>query len=109
MRAAALLFFSIALASCAQVRWHKPGADGLAPAQDLSACRKLAQEKIERMYGPPTPSTTDPRFGKDGMQPSLAERQMLQSQAEAACMREKGYALTSSPDGSPAAPSGAAR
>jgi hypothetical protein len=109
MRAPASLILAIALAACAEVRWTRPGADGAAPAQDLSACRKLAQEKVTRMYGPPTPVVHDPRFGKDGMQPSPAERQMLQSQAEAACMREKGYTLTTSPDGSPAAPSGAVR
>ena len=103
------LFLALILVSCAPVRWHKPGADGAAPAQDLSACRKLGQEKVERMYGPPVPAAADPRFGRDGLQPSPAERQMLQAQAEAACMREKGYALTTSPDGSPAAPSGAAR
>jgi hypothetical protein len=110
MRTAGLLFLAVALlASCGEVRWQKAGPEDAALAQDLSACRKLAQERITRMYGPPVLSSHDPRFGPDTTRPGPAERQMSEEQAFGACMRDKGYALTTSPGGSPAAPSGAAR
>lgn len=109
MRTAGLLFFAVALASCAEVRWQKAGSEDAALAQDLLACRKTAQERTNRMYGPPVLSSPDPRFGPDAMRPGPAERLMSEEQAFGACMREKGYTLTTSPGGSPAAPSGAAR
>jgi len=90
-RAAALLFFSIALASCAagSMRWQKADADEAAVARDLSDCRKLAQSR----YGPPgaVGSPFDPRFGPTG--PSPAESQMQIADAVGRCMRGRGYDL----------------
>jgi hypothetical protein len=108
MKNALLLLPALALLSCTPVEWHKySGNEAL--DQDLSACRKQAQDRINGMYGAPTPSSLDPRFGADNSRPSPADRQLLQAQAVGTCMREKGYALKASPGDSPAAPAGAAR
>ena len=92
MRAAGSLFLAIALAACAEVRWHKAGADDAALAQDLSACRKLAEEKIARMWGVVPPATNDPRFGPPST-PSQAELRLQESQTVTVCMRQRGYVL----------------
>jgi len=89
--AAGLLFFAFALASCAEVRWQKTGADETGLDQDLSACSKLAQERTARMWGIAPPASTDPRFGPIG--PSAAEIRLQESQAVTLCMKKKGYAL----------------
>jgi hypothetical protein len=84
------LAFALGLSSCAEVRWHKPGGDDAALAQDLAACRKQARDKFggAGRLGPPM---TDPRFGPMG--PSQADLQMQESQAVGTCMRGKGYGL----------------
>ena len=92
MRAARLLLVACALAACAELRWHKAGADDAALAQDLSACRKLAEEKIFRMWGVAPPATTDPRFGPPST-PSQADLRLQESQAVTVCMRQRGYVL----------------
>jgi hypothetical protein len=93
MRAAALLLMTLTLAACSDVSWQKPGGDESGLAQDLGACNKLAQEKMDRMWGvAPVPrSDMSPVFGPTG--PSPADRRLQQSQAVTVCMREKGYTL----------------
>jgi len=93
MRPAALLLMTIALAACSDVHWQKPGGDESQLAQDLGACNKLAQEKVDRMWGaaPAPRSDMSPVFGPTG--PSPADRRLQQSQAVTVCMRDKGYAL----------------
>ncbi len=93
MRAATALFLAIALASCAELRWQKAGADEAALASDLSACRRQAQDRTQRMWGIAPQPTMDPRFGPGG--PSQPDILLQESQAVNACMREKGYALVS--------------
>lgn len=91
-RAAVLLLFAIGLASCAQLRWQKAGADEAAISRDLSDCSKLAREKGARAGNLGLPPVWDPRFGAP-VGPSQAEQQMQERQAADACMRERGYRL----------------
>ena len=98
MRAAGLLFFAFALASCAELRWHKAGADDAALLQDLSACRKLAEDKIARLWGVVPPAAgNDPRFSPPSS-PSQAELRLQVGQAVGACMRARGYTLVAGPE-----------
>jgi hypothetical protein len=94
MRAAVSLIFAIALAACAQTRWQKAGADEADTARDLSACRKLAHQKMQRMWGAAADAPRaeiSPVFGPTG--PSQADIRMQETQAVTVCMRERGYAL----------------
>jgi hypothetical protein len=91
-RAAALLLFAFALAACAELRWHKPGADAAALAADSAACRKQAREAAARAGYLGLPPVADPRFGTPSG-PSQAEQVMQERQAADRCMRERGYAL----------------
>ena len=80
------------LASCAEMRWQKAGADEAAIGRDLSACRQQA-----RMKGAPAgnlglPPVWDPRFGAP-VGPTQAEQQLEERQAADACMKERGYRL----------------
>ena len=86
-----LLLFAIALASCAELRWQKAGADEAGLGPDLSACSKLAQERTARLWGIAPPVSSDPRFGPIG--PSAAEIRLQENQAVTLCMKAKGYAL----------------
>ncbi len=88
-----LTLAALALASCAELRWQKAGADEGAVTTDLSACRKLAQDRTQRMWGVAPQPTVDPRFGPGG--PSQPDLRLQESQAVNACMREKGYSLVS--------------
>src|SRR5512134_2697923 len=92
LRSAVLLLFAFALASCAQLRWQKAGADEAAIAGDLSACGKLAREKGARAGNLGLPPVWDPRFGAP-VGPTQAELQLQERQAADACMRERGYRL----------------
>lgn len=91
-RAAGLLLFAFALASCAELRWHKAGAEPAALSRDLSECRALAQERTQRMWGAAPPASSDPRFGAPSA-PSQADLRLQESQAVSACMRQRGYVL----------------
>lgn len=94
MRAACVLCLALALAACAEFRWHKAGVDPAELAADLSACRKLAQERSQRMWGTAPQPNMDPRFGPSG--PSQADLRLQESQAVDACMRQRGYVLAPS-------------
>ena len=93
MRAARLLLVAFALASCAEVGWHKAGGDAAALPNDLANCRVFAQGRISRTLGPPVPASTDPRFGADMTQRSGAARLIEEQELVDRCMREKGYTL----------------
>ena len=94
----ALLILTLALAlglcGCTGMRWQKSGGDDTALAQDLAACRKEAQNRFGGAATLALPGSTDPRFGPMG--PSQADQRMQESQAEGACMRQRGYALVPS-------------
>ena len=87
------LALAIGLCACAGVRWHKPGGDDAALAQDLAACRKQAQDKFGAAGGLGPLTAIDPRFGPMGA--SQADLRMQESQALGTCMRGKGYGLVS--------------
>ena len=100
MRAALSLFLAIALAACAPARWQKAGADEAETGRDLSACRKVAHEKMQRRWGAAADAPRaeiSPVFGPTG--PSQADIRLQETQAVTVCMREKGYAMTSAPAG----------
>jgi hypothetical protein len=90
-RAAGLLLFAIALASCAELRWQKAGGDDATLMKDQAACNRDAQA----MYGGATsqmpPVAIDPRFGP--MDPSQTDMVMRESQMAGTCMRAKGAVL----------------
>ena len=90
-RAAELLLFAFALASCGEMRWQKAGGDVSTLAQDQAACNREAQDR----YGGPSailpPTGIDPRFGPTGA--SQADVRMKESQVAGMCMRAKGYVL----------------
>ena len=91
MRRTALPLFAVALlalAACGDMRWAREGGDEAALAEDLAACRRLAQSKVGN-FGAPGPG--DPRFGITG--PSQADLRMQEAQAAGQCMRGKGYSL----------------
>lgn len=94
MRAACVLCLALALAACAEFHWHKAGVDPTERAADLSVCRKLAQERTQRMWGTGPQPNMDPRFGPSG--PSQADLRLQESQAVDACMRQRGYVLAPS-------------
>jgi len=87
-----LPLFAIALASCAELRWQKAGADEAAVSRDLSACSKLVRDKGARAGNLGLPPVWDPRFGAP-VGPTQAEQQLQERQAADACMRERGYRL----------------
>jgi len=89
--ASVLLFFAIALAGCAEVRWSRPGGDDAELARDLSACRKEAQDRYGTAGAPLASPQLDPRFGPTG--PTPAEARMQQAEGVGKCMRGKGYDL----------------
>ena len=99
MRTGALPLFALSLAlilaSCGDVRWHKPDTDDAALAGDLAACRGAASAAMQRMYGPPQPDVSSAQLAGAPIQPTLADRQMREQQAVGKCMREKGYTLVS--------------
>ena len=93
MRKTALFLTVVGVAACAELHWQKPEADAATLAADTAACRAQAQARIARSVGPEVPSSTDPRFGADAMQPSPADRRMRERQLADSCMRDKGYTL----------------
>ena len=93
-KAALLLLPTVlVLASCAELRWQKPGADAGMLSADFEACRTQAQVRIGRAIGPAIPSASDPRFGADISQPSPTDRRIQEQQLADRCMRDKGYTL----------------
>lgn len=96
--ATAFLALALTLASCAQVRWQKADGDNTSLSQDLTACRKLGQERTTRMWGNVPRTEISPVFGPTG--PAPADVRLQETQAVTVCMRAKGYALVPvSPDG----------
>ena len=83
---------ALVLSACAELRWQRPGTDEAAILQDFVNCRSLAQQKINRLWGPDVPISTDPRFGPR-FEPTSAQRQLLERDAEDHCMRERAYTI----------------
>ena len=85
------LALALGICGCSAMRWHKSGGDDAALARDLAACRKEALDRFGGSGALALPGSNDPRFGPMG--PSQADQRMQASQAEGACMRQRGYAL----------------
>ena len=83
---------ALVLSACAELRWQRPGADEAVVLQDFVNCRGLAQRKITRLWGPDVPISTNPRLGPP-VEPSPAQRRLLERDAEDHCMREQGYTV----------------
>ena len=98
--AAALLL----LIGCAELRWHKDGADGATLERDLTECRQEAHLQAERQ-AVPTPGTRIvgvDRLGRPIIgQPERieADRAMVEHDLARYCMGKKGYKLV--PAGNP--------
>jgi hypothetical protein len=82
-------FALVILAGCSSVQWQKPGATPEGVGADLRACNSAA-EAVPTLPFPRTPSGND-------MNPADrdADRQFQLAQRVDACMRGKGYSLTS--------------
>ena len=95
LSAAALLL----LVGCADLRWHKDGADAAALERDLAECRQEAHLQAERQAVPPTPGTRIvgvDRLGRPIIgQPERIEsdRAMVEHDLARHCMGRKGYKL----------------
>ena len=94
MQSEALPLFALLLTGCVAAEWSKPGADEARVLEDQAGCHSVAQQKIERLWGPLLPVSIADLFINSNFGPSLAERQLLKRQAEEQCMRAKGYALS---------------
>ena len=87
-------------AACAELRWHKDGADAASLERDLAECRQQAQAQAERMAMPH--AGTGPRIvGVDALgRPIVSQPERLESERFLAeqdlarhCMGLKGYKL----------------
>jgi hypothetical protein len=88
------------LAGCAELRWHKDGADAAALERDLAECRQQAQARAERLSTPK--SGTGPRVvGVDGKgravisQPGQIDTGQFVAEHDLTrhCMGQKGWKL----------------
>ena len=95
--AAALVLLTCA---CADLRWHKDGADAAALGRDLDECRQLARVQASREAWPPGASVprivgTDAQghaiMGTPG--PGESDRFLAEYDLERQCMSGKGYEL----------------
>lgn len=93
------LGLAVVVAGCGTTQWQKTGADEATVTKDLQACGSASQDRINRLYGAPLPSTgvSDPRFGPDYTRLSPAERGLEEQQLTERCMRDRGYALAPVP------------
>jgi len=99
-KAAAASLLGAALCGCADLRWHKEGADAAALERDQRECGLQAYAQARREAGMFTLDT--PRVvgldaqGRPVMGPSSrlgSERAMLELDLRRACMTKRGYKL----------------
>ena len=90
------------LAGCADLRWHKDGADEAALERDLTECRQQGRMQAERQAVPPTTGGTRivgvDRLGRPIIgQPEQLEsnRAMVEHDLTRHCMSQRGYKLVS--------------
>lgn len=96
----ALLLSAAVLSSCAELRWHKPGADIESLKQDLEQCRQTARVRAAREAWP-FGLTTPQMVGVDRQgrtivvqpYPRDTERFLLEHDLTRMCMNGKGYTL----------------
>lgn len=87
------------VAGCADLHWHKPGADAATLDADLQECTQRARLDARRQELPgldsPLAIRADPQ-GRPVVVPNTtrdAERFLRERDFTAACMRGRGYAL----------------
>ena len=87
------------IAGCAELRWHKDGADAATLERDLATCREQAQAQAERQS---VPHAAGPRIvGVDAAgRPIVSQPERLEGDRFLAerdltrhCMGRKGYKL----------------
>lgn len=102
-----LLLLPIALASCADLQWHRAGATAETLKEDLELCRTSA--RLQAARGPwGQARSTPPMFSYDRFGRPFAvqqhahdsERFLAEHDYTNACMRQKGYELTPKPPAS---------
>jgi len=100
MRLPTLCIAAMLAAGCAELRWHKDGADAAALERDLAECRQQAQARAERLSTPK--SGTGPRVvGVDGKgravisQPGQIDTGQFVAEHDLTrhCMGQKGWKL----------------
>jgi hypothetical protein len=98
-RMATAVLISLLIAGCADLRWHKPGADTAALERDLEQCQKegrlqAGRETIPRLAAAPV-IATDPQGRTFVTQPHPHDtgRFLLEQDLTRACMRKQGYDL----------------
>ena len=91
---------ALLVAGCADLRWHKDGADAGTLARDLDECRQMGRAQAMREAWPPGPSVprivgTDPQgraiMGSPGQLD--ADRYLAEQDLARMCMNGKGYEL----------------
>ena len=87
-------------AGCADLRWHKDGADSTALSHDLDDCTRLARAQAAREAFPPGPYVprvvgTDAQGRAIMSSPGPAEpdRFLVEHDLASSCMRGRGYEL----------------
>ena len=87
------------IAACADLRWHKDGADAQALERDLAECRQQAHFQAERQAVPTMPGSRIigvDRLGRPVLgQPERldSDRAMVEHDLARHCMGRKGYRL----------------
>jgi len=94
------VLLAAALAACADLRWHKPGADAAALERDSDECRQLARFQAAHQAGlfgfAPARVIGVDRTGRLIVVqpfPHASDRFLLEQDLARFCMRSKGYAL----------------
>ena len=98
---------AVALAGCADLRWHKPGVDAAALEKDSRECRQLARLQSEHQawsfgFAPGQVIGVD-RAGRPMLLhpfPRDSDRFLLEQDLARSCMRGKGYELAPEPPAS---------
>ena len=90
-------------AGCAELDWHRDGSDSAALELELQDCRQLARADTAHLAWPFPNNTArlvvTNRAGRAVATPSPystwldADRSVLESELDGACMRNKGYTL----------------
>lgn len=101
MRFAALTLLLL-IAGCSSVEWRKPGIDAEARRQEMIACRQISRaqaqnEVLPRAFASPTYVAIDARGNPVTAQAPTRENELMlvEQNLMHACMRGKGYTLTS--------------
>lgn len=95
------LLLAAFVAGCAELRWHKDGADAAALERDLAACQQVARQRALHEAWPLGLATTHSSMNVDVLGRPVApyptrletDRFLLEHDLTRFCMRERGYDL----------------